>query len=180
MIRRPPRSTLFPYTTLFRSVVVPAVIYLCTQVAGHWGRRRRHNPIAGAAWGTILSQMLSVLWVSSFYWRRRGCLRVRASCCVERYYSPSGNEGDVTSYSKRGNRIDKGYRTRFRNHIDGYNEGITSRCQVGVAALLSSLGVRITAYLSRRSYAFMVSLLTYVGRGCGARVRTALRAGGHW
>src|SRR2546430_11402633 len=24
MIRRPPRSTLFPYTTLFRSVVVPA------------------------------------------------------------------------------------------------------------------------------------------------------------
>src|SRR3989454_5399626 len=24
MIRRPPRSTLFPYTTLFRSVVIPA------------------------------------------------------------------------------------------------------------------------------------------------------------
>ena len=28
--------------------------------------------IAGAAWGTILSQMLSVLWVSSFYWRYGG------------------------------------------------------------------------------------------------------------
>ena len=40
--------------------------------------------IAGAAWGTILSQMLSMLWVSSFYWRRRGCLRIRASCCVPR------------------------------------------------------------------------------------------------
>src|SRR3712207_7243092 len=26
MIRRPPRSTLFPYTTLFRSVAVPALI----------------------------------------------------------------------------------------------------------------------------------------------------------
>src|SRR3712207_7552828 len=26
MIRRPPRSTLFPYTTLFRSIVVPVVI----------------------------------------------------------------------------------------------------------------------------------------------------------
>src|SRR5258706_341280 len=26
MIRRPPRSTLFPYTTLFRSVSVPALI----------------------------------------------------------------------------------------------------------------------------------------------------------
>src|SRR3989449_11688409 len=25
MIRRPPRSTLFPYTTLFRSVVLPAM-----------------------------------------------------------------------------------------------------------------------------------------------------------
>src|SRR3712207_7609112 len=27
MIRRPPRSTLFPYTTLFRSVVILAVAY---------------------------------------------------------------------------------------------------------------------------------------------------------
>src|SRR2546427_6055793 len=26
MIRRPPRSTLFPYTTLFRSVVVSAIV----------------------------------------------------------------------------------------------------------------------------------------------------------
>src|SRR3712207_6892001 len=30
MIRRPPRSTLFPYTTLFRSVV--------SRHNGHWGR----------------------------------------------------------------------------------------------------------------------------------------------
>src|SRR2546429_6960645 len=28
MIRRPPRSTLFPYTTLFRSAAGPAVSYL--------------------------------------------------------------------------------------------------------------------------------------------------------
>src|SRR3712207_8390160 len=28
MIRRPPRSTLFPYTTLFRSVTRPAVLLL--------------------------------------------------------------------------------------------------------------------------------------------------------
>src|SRR5437660_2995479 len=26
MIRRPPRSTLFPYTTLFRSLAVPAIV----------------------------------------------------------------------------------------------------------------------------------------------------------
>ena len=36
MIRRPPRSTLFPYTTLFRSVVVindPAVAAACHEVS---------------------------------------------------------------------------------------------------------------------------------------------------
>src|SRR5689334_25169380 len=27
MIRRPPRSTLFPYTTLFRSVLMPGISY---------------------------------------------------------------------------------------------------------------------------------------------------------
>src|SRR5438552_10601001 len=27
MIRRPPRSTLFPYTTLFRSTTLPATVY---------------------------------------------------------------------------------------------------------------------------------------------------------
>src|SRR3712207_9582943 len=27
MIRRPPRSTLFPYTTLFRSYLIPAVFF---------------------------------------------------------------------------------------------------------------------------------------------------------
>src|SRR3712207_8052704 len=30
MIRRPPRSTLFPYTTLFRSVIVKIIGYIST------------------------------------------------------------------------------------------------------------------------------------------------------
>src|SRR2546425_10773476 len=34
MIRRPPRSTLFPYTTLFRSVNEPAVVGLLEAVEG--------------------------------------------------------------------------------------------------------------------------------------------------
>src|SRR2546426_12777646 len=38
MIRRPPRSTLFPYTTLFRSIVAqagqPAAITIATNMAG--------------------------------------------------------------------------------------------------------------------------------------------------
>src|SRR3712207_9308529 len=41
MIRRPPRSTLFPYTTLFRSPVGDAVIGL-GRLRGH-GRRRDHD-----------------------------------------------------------------------------------------------------------------------------------------
>src|SRR2546430_12102418 len=36
MIRRPPRSTLFPYTTLFRSPAAPA----CSAARGRSGRRR--------------------------------------------------------------------------------------------------------------------------------------------
>src|ERR671920_77014 len=35
MIRRPPRSTLFPYTTLFRSVNPPPVV----RFHGHWASR---------------------------------------------------------------------------------------------------------------------------------------------
>src|SRR5689334_25351398 len=38
MIRQPPRSTLFPYTTLFRS----AVIHLLME-AKHWGLRKSRN-----------------------------------------------------------------------------------------------------------------------------------------
>src|SRR2546428_7127173 len=39
MIRRPPRSTLFPYTTLFRSEIAPVVVEEL-QAAG---RRARHD-----------------------------------------------------------------------------------------------------------------------------------------
>src|SRR2546425_7188184 len=35
MIRRPPRSTLFPYTTLFRSVVDGAVLHVRPMGLGH-------------------------------------------------------------------------------------------------------------------------------------------------
>src|SRR5690349_23589728 len=34
MIRRPPRSTLFPYTTLFRSRLLPLTTIHCTAVRG--------------------------------------------------------------------------------------------------------------------------------------------------
>src|SRR3972149_9349066 len=41
MIRRPPRSTLFPYTTLFRSDVLVAIKHRTTLDASH--RQRREN-----------------------------------------------------------------------------------------------------------------------------------------
>src|SRR2546423_8607120 len=49
MIRRPPRSTLFPYTTLFRSKLaassmLPAPLYLATCGYGHKGRERSTLP----------------------------------------------------------------------------------------------------------------------------------------
>src|SRR2546422_6192741 len=42
MIRRPPRSTLFPYTTLFRSAILSrAAAALGRRISGRW--RRRHH-----------------------------------------------------------------------------------------------------------------------------------------
>src|SRR3712207_8553288 len=49
MIRRPPRSTLFPYTTLFRSRTLPAVLF----GAGHpYGR-----PSAGTGDKAVVSRL---------------------------------------------------------------------------------------------------------------------------
>src|SRR5256885_13305752 len=45
MIRRPPRSTLFPYTTLFRSWAVHAGLDRHRVSAGHGDHhRRQHDP----------------------------------------------------------------------------------------------------------------------------------------
>src|SRR5258708_23710462 len=39
MIRRPPRSTLFPYTTLFRSPIAPITSWPHASVGAAWTRR---------------------------------------------------------------------------------------------------------------------------------------------
>src|SRR2546430_6941730 len=39
MIRRPPRSTLFPYTTLFRSVVEPSAFALLAKLCAQLGHK---------------------------------------------------------------------------------------------------------------------------------------------
>src|SRR2546427_8584580 len=49
MIRRPPRSTLFPYTTLFRSLPQPRAVVARVQRAGARGGGRPLEPVARAA-----------------------------------------------------------------------------------------------------------------------------------
>src|SRR5437588_5432760 len=48
MIRRPPRSTLFPYTTLFRSLLrespAPLAVDLYSQTAALWAAAPRQHP----------------------------------------------------------------------------------------------------------------------------------------
>src|SRR2546430_15573037 len=52
MIRRPPRSTLFPYTTLFRSI--GEILVSGPQVAdGYWGRPLESARTFGAAAGQV-------------------------------------------------------------------------------------------------------------------------------
>src|SRR5689334_24740256 len=43
MIRRPPRSTLFPYTTLFRSDLPPVIV--CYKLNGQWLDSERGGPV---------------------------------------------------------------------------------------------------------------------------------------
>src|SRR3712207_7061878 len=52
MIRRPPRSTLFPYTTLFRSEGVGAVEVGVRRV-GQVGRRARQRAVARLAGNAV-------------------------------------------------------------------------------------------------------------------------------
>src|SRR2546429_4391798 len=56
MIRRPPRSTLFPYTTLFRSLLV--VLNVSGQVVIGYARRGQAGPV-GVAGGDRKSTRLN-------------------------------------------------------------------------------------------------------------------------
>src|SRR5256885_4082563 len=64
MIRRPPRSTLFPYTTLFRSLAEPLVLEL---VVAHHGARAEaagaHLGDEGFALLELVVELLAVLGI---------------------------------------------------------------------------------------------------------------------
>src|SRR3712207_8074108 len=70
MIRRPPRSTLFPYTTLFRSyaaagvkVRTPITVELFTE-RQHYGARTTGLPEIGAQ-GTCFGELITAMSPSS-------------------------------------------------------------------------------------------------------------------
>src|SRR2546430_10315151 len=61
MIRRPPRSTLFPYTTLFRSVGCPAPG--AHPLSPGWKREASSDPAVVARWWSAVPQS-SILLVT--------------------------------------------------------------------------------------------------------------------
>src|SRR3712207_7197154 len=60
MIRRPPRSTLFPYTTLFRSVPLGIAILVMVSIAAMGKRSRQPRVTAGMADGFIALGVLGL------------------------------------------------------------------------------------------------------------------------
>src|SRR2546429_8537023 len=55
MIRRPPRSTLFPYTTLFRSYITPTALPNAAQQELNPGLKNYPNFVAGEAVKAVVS-----------------------------------------------------------------------------------------------------------------------------
>src|SRR5256885_3693549 len=56
MIRRPPRSTLFPYTTLFRSLKLKEISYIHAE--GYPGGEMKHGPIA------LIDDLMPVVFIA--------------------------------------------------------------------------------------------------------------------
>src|SRR2546428_1545774 len=83
MIRRPPRSTLFPYTTLFRSQV-PAQTPLCQRRLGGREDGRRGRGVAAVSKGRRHAD-------------RRG--EPRRSACLDRKSTRLNSSHDQISYA---------------------------------------------------------------------------------
>src|SRR3712207_7476210 len=73
MIRRPPRSTLFPYTTLFRSVILDPIFIFGLDMG-----------VRGAALATILSQMVSFLWTIYYFTSSKRVMKLKRKNMVLR------------------------------------------------------------------------------------------------
>src|SRR5256885_13753882 len=98
MIRRPPRSTLFPYTTLFRSPVGPGAMLLaaavaCCAYAGLLGETAAaFSPFIALALSMLLSPLLAWLTGGRYYlarpagnlWKPGETVQIGRASCRER------------------------------------------------------------------------------------------------
>src|SRR2546427_10242322 len=87
MIRRPPRSTLFPYTTLFRSLVV--------DMLGREGRRKSEIPTH-----TPLPKLIGQI-EDRPQWQRNTLLRNRGDGTFEQIAAYAGIEASDRSEERR-------------------------------------------------------------------------------
>src|SRR2546426_4494730 len=62
MIRRPPRSTLFPYTTLFRSLGLGLFLFLVCLIIRSSERRLGHDPLSRGLAVAWFGQLVLFLW----------------------------------------------------------------------------------------------------------------------
>src|SRR3712207_7148720 len=65
MIRRPPRSTLFPYTTLFRSCTVRSTVAVCVPLPSIFSPRASSRRATRARSFTPASKSAAVIWLRS-------------------------------------------------------------------------------------------------------------------
>src|SRR5256886_17516122 len=82
MIRRPPRSTLFPYTTLFRSVIVPDT------GAAYGGKHTSDAAIEAARLARAAGKPVKVVWTREeeftwAYFRPAGVIEVKSGISKE-------------------------------------------------------------------------------------------------
>src|SRR3712207_7369659 len=63
MIRRPPRSTLFPYTTLFRSYIRPEIQSVTSMLAASLGKMALIAGVLVLAYLAAVRGWVSLLWV---------------------------------------------------------------------------------------------------------------------
>src|SRR5947209_4975115 len=97
MIRRPPRSTLFPYTTLFRSE--RSGVFLPATQAGGAGASRTRERISGARFGKSADFGIAGAgsWLQSILFEPHVLARSRADDSAISSQTPDGTRGRIAA-----------------------------------------------------------------------------------
>src|SRR5438034_2615173 len=89
MIRRPPRSTLFPYTTLFRSQLIARVNELAPQLVADSGQRLGFEAMPADRKSTRLNSSHTVISYAVF------CLKKKKKREMNRTHRKKENDGKI-------------------------------------------------------------------------------------